>query len=45
VRFLWLVPVTKEEVEFKKRNGLEALENEFEKKTLDYVNPLRESVV
>ena len=45
VRFLWLVPVTEEEVEFKKQNGLEALEERFEASQFDYLDPLRRSVV
>lgn len=45
VRFLWLIPVTPQEVEFKKRHGLEALEARFEKTNFDYLDPLRRSVV
>jgi len=45
VRFLWLIPVTKREVEFKKERGLVALEAEFEKVEFDYLNPHRRSVI
>jgi Suppressor of fused protein (SUFU) len=45
VRFLWLMPVTQQEVEFKKRHGLEALEDRFEGTGFDYLDPLRKSVV
>jgi hypothetical protein len=45
VRFLWLIPVTEDEVSFKKRNGLEALEQRFEDMPFDYLDPLRVSVV
>lgn len=45
VRFLWLIPITKEEFEYKKVNGLDALENLFEKNKLNYIDALRESIV
>ncbi len=45
VRFLWLVPITKEEREYKKREGLEALEKRLEEAQFDYLNPKRSSVV
>jgi hypothetical protein len=45
VRFLWLIPITKEEVEFKKVRGLEALEARFEQASFDYLDPRRKSVV
>jgi hypothetical protein len=45
IRFLWLIPVTKAEVEFKKRHGIEELESCFELKRFDYLNPGRKSVV
>ena len=45
VRFLWLIPITKQEVEYKKQYGLEALENKFEELGLDYLNPYRDSLV
>jgi hypothetical protein len=49
VRFLWLIPVTADEIEFKKKAGLEALESAFEQKKIDYIidyiNPLRKSLV
>lgn len=44
-RFLWLIPLTPEEVEFKKRYGLEALEAKFEEAKFDYLDPYRHSVV
>lgn len=45
VRCLWLVPVTKEEIEFKKEHGLEALEQLFENTELNYLDkPRRDSV-
>ncbi len=45
VRFLWLVPITKEERDYKKRYGLESLESRFEETQFDYLDPNRGSVV
>lgn len=45
IQFLWLIPITKEEVEYKKNNGLEALECLFEENSLNYINPFRQSLV
>lgn len=45
IRFLWLVPITQEERGFKAAQGLEKLEELFEKHELDYANPGRASVV
>jgi hypothetical protein len=44
IRFLWLIPITPDETEYKKRNGLEALEARFESQAFNYVDPLRKSV-
>lgn len=45
VRFLWLLPITEDELAFKKQHGLEALERRFEASQFNYLDPLRESVV
>ncbi len=45
VRCLWLVPITRDEATFAKQNGLDALEREFERADLDYLDPNRASVV
>lgn len=45
VRFLWLLPITKAERDYKKKNGLEAFEQRLENVEIDYLNPIRESVV
>lgn len=45
VHFYWLVPITKEEVTFKKENGIDSLEDIFEKDELNYIDPLRNSVI
>jgi hypothetical protein len=44
VRFLWLIPVTLREVEFKKSHGLDALEERLESARFDYLDPQRASV-
>jgi Suppressor of fused protein (SUFU) len=45
VQFLWLIPITIEEVNFIKLNGVEALEQIFERNSLNYIDPLRNSMV
>jgi len=45
IRFLWLIPITKKELEFKKSHGLEALEAHFDNAKFNYLDPLRQSVV
>jgi hypothetical protein len=45
VDFLWLVPITKQERDFKAANGLEALESLFEDRGLKYWDPDRISHV
>jgi hypothetical protein len=45
LKFYWLIPVTRSEVEFKKQNGLEALEELFGRARLDYLNPARSAVI
>lgn len=45
VRLLWLVPITSAEVAFKKAHGQEALEEQFEAASLNYLDPQRPSVV
>ena len=44
-RFLWLIPITPSEVQFKNANGLEALEASLETAKFDYLDPFRKSVV
>lgn len=43
-RFLWFVPVTESEVEFKKQHGLDALESRFEETQFDYADFFRDPV-
>ena len=45
VRFLWLIPITPDEVLFKKKNGLEDLETAFENHSFNYLDIKRKSVV
>jgi hypothetical protein len=44
VRFLWVIPITKEEQDYGNRNGLAALEDQFERMGIDYLDPMRKSV-
>jgi hypothetical protein len=43
-RCLWLIPITEQERDFKVANGCEALEQLFEDKQLDYLDPNRPSL-
>ena len=45
IRFLWLIPITAEELQFKKDSGLEALEDKFEETQFNYIDPFRNRVV
>jgi hypothetical protein len=45
VRFLWLIPITEQERDFKKSQGLEALEVQFERAKFNYLDLERASVV
>lgn len=45
IDFCWLLPITTAERDFKKRNGLESLEQRFDEAAIEYWNPLRPSVV
>jgi hypothetical protein len=45
VQFLWLMPITKAERDYKKVQGIEALEQRFDDVSVDYLNPTRQSVV
>lgn len=45
VRCLWLVPITKAEVDYKKVHGIEALEKRLEEAQFDYAARTRPSVV
>ncbi|TKG87413.1 suppressor of fused domain protein [Puteibacter caeruleilacunae] len=45
VRFLWLVPITEAEKNYKVDHGIGALEGKFESKKFNYLDSMRESVV
>jgi hypothetical protein len=45
VRILWLIPITKSEVEYKKQHGLEALEQALERANFNHLDPARRAVV
>jgi hypothetical protein len=45
IRFLWLIPVTAAEVEFKKRRGVEELESRMDAAQFNYLDPLRKGLV
>lgn len=45
LKFYWLIPITKLEVEFKKRMGIEALEKAFERNGINYLDPGRKSAI
>jgi hypothetical protein len=44
IRFLWLIPVTRSEVEFAEKNGLEELERRFDDRQFNYLDPARAAV-
>ncbi|TDQ09201.1 suppressor of fused domain protein [Pedobacter metabolipauper] len=45
VHFYWLIPITKEEVDYKMSHGLEALELKFDENHFNYLDPNRVSIV
>lgn len=45
LKFLWLIPITKDEVKYKKEYGIEALEKKFESTKFNYLDSSRTSVV
>ena len=45
VSFLWLIPITRAEREYKLEQGIEALEQRFEQCSFNYADPARPSVV
>jgi hypothetical protein len=45
IRFLWLIPITAQEVSYKKEYGLEALEARFEETGFNYLDLNRRSVI
>jgi hypothetical protein len=45
ISFLWLLPITEAERDYKIEMGLDALETLFEDKQINYLDPFRESMV
>lgn len=45
VRFLWAMPITPREAAFLELNSLEALEQQFDAAKVDYMDPVRSSIV
>ncbi|MEJ1241852.1 suppressor of fused domain protein [Chryseolinea sp. T2] len=45
VKFYWLIPITKDEMEFKKGFGIESLEEKFEESEFNYLDANRPGVV
>jgi hypothetical protein len=45
IRILWLLPITETEKDFRRTNGLEALESLFEDRAINPVDPGRRSVI
>ena len=44
-QFLWFIPITQSEAEFRFSDGLEALEQRFEQQQFNYLDPARPAVV
>ncbi|GMA99503.1 suppressor of fused domain protein [Pelosinus sp. IPA-1] len=45
VQFLWLIPITESELDYKKQYGLDQTEKLFEERELDFANPFRDSLI
>ncbi|MET0391784.1 MAG: suppressor of fused domain protein [Chitinophagaceae bacterium] len=45
VKFYWLIHVSNDEVNYKKTKGVTALEEKFEQKPFNYLDPARRNVV
>jgi len=45
IRYLWVMPISASEYTYLNTNGLEELESKFDQAGVDYLNPMRESVV
>ena len=45
IKCYWLIPITKQELDYKKENGIEALEMLFDQSQLDFIDENRESLV
>lgn len=45
LKFYWLIPIHEDEVEYKMKYGVEELENKFDEKEFNYLDPNRDSVI
>lgn len=45
IHFLWLIPITKAERDYKKSNGFDAIQKKLEDGAINYIDPVRPSVV
>lgn len=45
IHYYWYIPITEKEKDYKIENGCEALEQLFEEKQIDFLNPNRESLI
>jgi len=45
ISFYWLIPITKQERDFRWRRGIDELEELFEARKVNYLNPYRNSLV
>lgn len=45
IKFYWLVPINEEELEYKKKYGVEKLEDRFDETGFNYLDPNRYSVI
>ena len=45
LKFMWLIPITVSEKNYKKQKGLEALEQKFDEAEFNYLDPYRKCVV
>ena len=45
IKFYWLIPITEKELNYRKKFGVESLEDQFEASNFNYSNPLRNCVI
>ncbi len=45
IKFYWLIPITKKEADYKKKMGIDSLEQKFENNNFNYLDEFRKSIV
>lgn len=45
IKFYWLIPIMKNEVDYKKKYGIDALEDKFDSSNFNYLDASRQSVI